>query len=793
MKHRQGRAQLLLSECVEVLVGKVSLMLCYEAQIKLIESVLGAYHPRLVSLLNKLALHHASYSQFAKAATCYQRLLNIHAFANSTESIELAETYNNFATLYQLEHKYYEAEQIYARSIQLMSKLKGPHYDRLGLCYNNLALLLATQQRWPQSEQNYLKCLMLFNRLGADHYFLDTALHNIRALLKASKFEERLHQVEPTAVCLQERDLQEWLSQNLGASAESSGSDSSSRSRRTVWNFDSSLELSWKRGWLDVLLWLLMHRAFHLNYSHPQDGRNLLMLAILLGNEPAAFNLIRLGINLSHADKAGRNALDYAVKKNMPAVVEALARSVRPALPANSPDFTQEMTFSAGPAVSPLLLFKHFLSDTPQANAKSALMCAAENGHTEVAELLIQYGTNFNQQDKDGKTALMYAVSKRHFQIASLLVNHGAAVNATDAEGRSVLSWAVESGDEDIVEFLIGKGGLINSCDTQGKTVLMYAVASGKTDIACLLVQRSADVRALNKNGVPALWYAVQHGQKDAAILLITHGASVDDASGRATMIWAVKSGHRDLVQYLIQQKADVQQTDPTSGKSVLWMAVEYGHMQIAELLVQSFASLTFTCNGWSILMVAATRGDRQMAALLLQHGAAANYANPQGQTALMVAAARGRSEVMTLLIQHSAIVDHTDNEGLTALMYAAEAGQTQAVTILLRSGASVRLTDRRGLSAWHYAVQGECHSVMQILQAHDPSACVDRSVPAVSAPQVNIPSSGHIAESQSSSASYSQGHNQPHGFVVESLQQRFAMPISDDAGNKIRRSSLAI
>ena len=58
-----------------------------------------------------------------------------------------------------------------------------------------------------------------------------------------------------------------------------------------------------------------------------------------------------------------------------------------------------------------------------QANARwTALMCAAQNGHEQVARALLEAGAVVGAQTNDGGTALMCAALNGHEQVARPLV-----------------------------------------------------------------------------------------------------------------------------------------------------------------------------------------------------------------------------------------------------------------------------------------------------------------------------------------------------------------------------------
>ena len=76
---------------------------------------------------------------------------------------------------------------------------------------------------------------------------------------------------------------------------------------------------------------------------------------------------------------------------------------------------------------------------------KKALYRAAENGHAEIAKVLIQNGANVNAVDKNKRTALYRAASNGHVDVAKVLILNGADVNAVTEAKQTPLHRAAKN------------------------------------------------------------------------------------------------------------------------------------------------------------------------------------------------------------------------------------------------------------------------------------------------------------------------------------------------------------
>ena len=82
--------------------------------------------------------------------------------------------------------------------------------------------------------------------------------------------------------------------------------------------------------------------------------------------------------------------------------------------------------------------------DCQDNRGKTALITASKNGHTAVAELLLEKGAHIDLQDDDGYSALMTACQNEHSQITSYLLDKDADTFLTNNEGKTAFNIALE-------------------------------------------------------------------------------------------------------------------------------------------------------------------------------------------------------------------------------------------------------------------------------------------------------------------------------------------------------------
>jgi Ankyrin repeats (3 copies) len=169
----------------------------------------------------------------------------------------------------------------------------------------------------------------------------------------------------------------------------------------------------------------------------------------------------------------------------------------------------------------------------------SPLIMACRNGHTHVAQKLLQNGEDpcYISQEWSGSTALYEAAKRGHLDCVNLLLTTRAKtqIDFHDQNRRNALMCAAEYGHSQIVKVLLAAGAQVNLLGFQDLTALSLAVGTDcSSAIHITIVQdllaAGALVNICSRDGRTALSFA-RKGQKysvhkkEIEKILLAHGA----------------------------------------------------------------------------------------------------------------------------------------------------------------------------------------------------------------------------------------------------------------------------
>lgn len=126
---------------------------------------------------------------------------------------------------------------------------------------------------------------------------------------------------------------------------------------------------------------------------------------------------------------------------------------------------------------------------------KTAVSCAAEEDHEEVARALLEAGAKVDGACDEGKTPLYKAAGQGHEAVVNVLTKAaGADVNEARDGGGTPLYIAAEGGHEAVVGALISAGADVNKTRDNGRTPLFIAAYEGHEAMVSELACSGCDV-----------------------------------------------------------------------------------------------------------------------------------------------------------------------------------------------------------------------------------------------------------------------------------------------------------
>jgi ankyrin repeat protein len=160
--------------------------------------------------------------------------------------------------------------------------------------------------------------------------------------------------------------------------------------------------------------------------------------------------------------------------------------------------------------------------------------------------------------------------------------------------------------------------------------------------------------------------------------------------TNRPMIAWAAQSGSVEIVQALIEAKADMNAVDGI-GQTALMRAVDMDQANVVEALIKAKADTNIQApDGKTALIMAVSNDKPVLVKALIEAGADMNAATSDNQFPALIAAQNGTEEskeIISLLGAAKANLN-TSNAAYTPLTYAIEQGNKSLVEALLKAGA---------------------------------------------------------------------------------------------------------
>lgn len=246
----------------------------------------------------------------------------------------------------------------------------------------------------------------------------------------------------------------------------------------------------------------------------------------------------------------------------------------------------------------------------------------------------------------------------------------------------------------------VRKNKKIKSLETRAKKdaqefdtrVALLAEKFKSTDTILQYVAKKIDLLQEDEEGRTPFHIAAMNGQTEIFKILIETNFTLDqefkDRVDSLTEQFA-NTGHK-IVKFL-EKNFDLDQANE-SGQTSFYVAAKEGHIEILEFLEDQGANLNQPdLLGWTPIIAAIQEGHTEIVKFLAKHkDVDLDHADKTGCTAIHAAANNGLTEVVEFLATQDIDLDQADMYGHTPVYAAAVNGHTKIVKILLESGVSL-------------------------------------------------------------------------------------------------------
>jgi RNA polymerase sigma factor (sigma-70 family) len=316
------------------------------------------------------------------------------------------------------------------------------------------------------------------------------------------------------------------------------------------------------------------------------------------------------------------------------------------------------LTISMAAAVGDVTCVKRMLEqDTSLANdreicGRHPVSTAAEFGHTEIVQMLLEHGADPNGAEPEvynnRSYAMVAAALYDHYDIARMLLEHGSDPNAYPDSWASVCGIAQQKGHDRIATLVASYGGFAD---------LSFYVWQQNLPVAAALLASDPNPEKANS----LLSFAGSQDNPELAIaiirLAIKNGAEPSKLDHWRMMRYAEDKSRLGALAYVFEQGANPNVCSNEGGPLLHTYAAK-GYKKAVELALEAGAdphvrdgSLRGTALAW-----AARHGQAKIARLLLERGVKPNLPDDEPwQTPLFWARHRGHTDVVALLVQHGA------------------------------------------------------------------------------------------------------------------------------------------
>ena len=378
----------------------------------------------------------------------------------------------------------------------------------------------------------------------------------------------------------------------------------------------------------------------------------------------------------------------------------------------------------------------------PDKNGQTPVYAACIGNHTDVLNILTDFGYDINHQDNEGKTPLHIVFENNDPDFANILItNFKACTKIRDLKNWTPLHTAIARSYFSYSRQL-SQQFLHQDKGTDLSWIQLHAACSQENvpDVQILLGAKT-DANHASSLGLTPLHIAVSKSNTSLVTLLLEQNVNVNSVTidGKSPLHIAIEKGEETVIQKLLAQKADLSLKD-ILGNTSLHLAVQL-KQETKPVLLKSRIRVRGRC---SYPYEASSRAcSIQTVQAIIDHGADVNAVNKTGQTPLWLACSDGHEHMVKILldrgadpnivdkysdsslhaainghcsaetikkiIHHGAHINEVNKDGATPLLLTCSTAHIEAVGLLLVEKADPNIAYADGDASLHAAVAAYC------------------------------------------------------------------------------------
>ncbi|XP_046341394.2 ankyrin-1-like [Haliotis rufescens] len=326
---------------------------------------------------------------------------------------------------------------------------------------------------------------------------------------------------------------------------------------------DNILHLACRGGNVEVVKYILSQDMVRIN-RRGSKKRTPVMVAAVNRHKEVVELLVNEGADLSRVSHNGENILycacwggdvevvKYVLSQGIVAINSKRRKKRTPMMAAALRGHKEvvELLVSEGADVS-----------LRSEKGDNILHFACRGGHMEVVKyILSQDKVRINSRGWKKKTPVMVAAENGHKDVVELLVDEGADLTILSFGRDSVLHLACWGGDVGVVKYVLSQDMVrINSRGWQKRTPVMVAALYGHKEVVELLVGEGADVSLVNQRRENILHLACRRGHMEVVKYILSQdkvGINAKNNKGQTAAKIAISQDRKDMLDLLVSHGA---------------------------------------------------------------------------------------------------------------------------------------------------------------------------------------------------------------------------------------------